>query len=422
MLGGGTWSTQNKKLPGAYISFISAARANSAISDRGTIAFPMELDWGDTVTELTNAKLLSDAKKLLGHDYNSDELKDIREIMCRGTKLYIYRLNGTGVKASCTYADAKYAGTRGNALKIVIANSVDSKGGFDVSTYFDNVKVDSQTVAKASELIDNDYVTFKKGASLEVSAGTALVNGTDSEVDGEAYSKAMSVLSGYTFNAIGFKTTASEILSVIKAWTIRMRDEVGSKFQTVICGDADHEGIVSVADVNAIPWVTGAIGGCGVAESLTNTTYDGEKDLKADYTQDELEDFIDKGKFVFHKVGDEVNVLMDINSLVTYTTEKGSDFAYNQIIRVIDTIATSTASIFSTTYLGKVQNNADGRVSLKSQLVAMLNELQNIGAIENFQSDDVTVDEGNLKRAVVVNMAVTPVLAMEQLYAKVMIG
>ena len=179
---------------------------------------------------------------------------------------------------------------------------------------------------------------------------------------------------------------------------------------------------MSVADVNAIPWVTGAIGGCGVAESLTNTTYDGEKDLKADYTQDELEDFIDKGKFVFHKVGDEVNVLMDINSLVTYTTEKGSDFAYNQIIRVIDTIATSTASIFSTTYLGKVQNNADGRVSLKSQLVAMLNELQNIGAIENFQSDDVTVDEGNLKRAVVVNMAVTPVLAMEQLYAKVMIG
>ena len=34
-LGGGTFVTQNKELPGAYINFISAASANAALSERG---------------------------------------------------------------------------------------------------------------------------------------------------------------------------------------------------------------------------------------------------------------------------------------------------------------------------------------------------------------------------------------------------
>ena len=45
-LGGGTWLTQNKVLNGAYINFISAARASTNLSDRGYVALPMELGWG----------------------------------------------------------------------------------------------------------------------------------------------------------------------------------------------------------------------------------------------------------------------------------------------------------------------------------------------------------------------------------------
>ena len=37
-LGGGTWLTQNKVLNGAYINFISAARASTNLSDRGYVA------------------------------------------------------------------------------------------------------------------------------------------------------------------------------------------------------------------------------------------------------------------------------------------------------------------------------------------------------------------------------------------------
>ena len=34
-LGGGTFTNQNKVLPGSYINFVSLAKASAAVSDRG---------------------------------------------------------------------------------------------------------------------------------------------------------------------------------------------------------------------------------------------------------------------------------------------------------------------------------------------------------------------------------------------------
>lgn len=422
MLGGGVWSTQNKVLPGAYITFVSTARTEEALTDRGIVAFPMAMNWGDKFIELDTDMINSNSMRLLGYNIDDEELIDIREIMHNATKLLLYRINDEGLKASNELAIARYAGTRGNEIKISVSNSVDASGAFEVVTYLGTAKVDKQTVLNAGELIDNDFVVFKKDAELSVTTSSSLTGGTNSTVDGESYSKAMDFLSGKTFNAIGFTTTTEAILGVIKAWTIRMRDEVGAKFQTVICGTADHEGIVTVADEKAVAWVTGAIGGCNINETLTNKAYNGEKEIKHDYSQAELEEFISGGKFVFHKVGDTVNVLSDINSLITYNVEKGKDFSLNQVIRIIDTVATTTANIFSNIYLGKVQNNEDGRVSLKSQLVAMCEQLQNEGAIQGFESENITVEAGELRKAVVINMAIMPVVAMEQLYCKVMIN
>lgn len=55
MLGGGSFTAQNKTLPGAYINFVSAANSSSALSERGIVAVPVELGWGPEkqVIELT---------------------------------------------------------------------------------------------------------------------------------------------------------------------------------------------------------------------------------------------------------------------------------------------------------------------------------------------------------------------------------
>ena len=117
-LGGGTFTAQNKVLPGAYINFVSLAAASATLSDRGIAAIGLELDWGASgIQEITNADFQKNSLKLFGYAYDSDKLKGLRELFANIKTLYAYRLNDGGVKASCTYATAKYAGTRMFVLK-----------------------------------------------------------------------------------------------------------------------------------------------------------------------------------------------------------------------------------------------------------------------------------------------------------------
>ena len=125
---------------------------------------------------------------------------------------------------------------------------------------------------------------------------------------------------------------------------------------------------------------------------------------------------------MLHKVGDEIRVLSDINSLVTISDTKGDIFKENQTIRVIDQIANDIAVLFNAKYLGNIPNDADGRVSLWADIVKHHEELQKIRAIENFSDKDVTIGQGDSKKGVVVADKVTVVNAMAQLYMTVTVA
>ena len=432
-LGGGTFFTQNKVLPGAYINFISASKASATLSDRGYAAMALELDWGveNTIFEVTNGDLQKNSMKLFGYDYTAPQLKGLRDLFLNLKTLYIYRLTSGGVKATNTYATAKYCGTRGNDLKVVISNNVEEEEKFDVSLYIDDTTLlDKQTVSQMSELVDNDYVTWKSGASLSETAGEPLSTGTNGTVNGLAHQTFLDKAESYYFNILGCVSTEDEIKSLYVAYTKRLRDEVGAKFQLVVHNkEADYEGVINVInDVEESPvsslvyWVTGAEASCAVNASLLNKKYDGEFTVKADYTQSQLEGFINKGKFTFHNVGNDVRVLSDINTLLTVSDIKGDVFKENQTIRVCDQIANDIANIFNTRYLGVVPNDANGRISLWNDIVKHHQQLQDIRAIENFTSEDITVAQGDSKKAVVVYDKVTVVNAMAQLYMTVEIA
>lgn len=432
-LGGGTFFTQNKVLPGAYINFISASKASATLSDRGYAAMAIELDWGveNTIFEVTNGDLQKNSMKLFGYDYTAPQLKGLRDLFLNLKTLYLYRLTSGGVKATNTYATAKYCGIRGNDLKVVISNNVEEEEKFDVSLYIDDTTLlDKQTVSQMSELVDNDYVTWKSGASLSETAGEPLSTGTNGTVNGLAHQTFLDKAESYYFNILGCVSTEDEIKSLYVAYTKRLRDEVGAKFQLVVHNkEADYEGVINVInDVEESPvsslvyWVTGAEASCAVNASLLNKKYDGEFTVKADYTQSQLEGFINKGKFAFHNVGSDVRVLSDINTLLTVSDTKGDVFKENQTIRVCDQIANDIANIFNTRYLGVVPNDENGRISLWNDIVKHHQQLQDIRAIENFTSEDITVAQGDTKKAVVVYDKVTVVNAMAQLYMTVEIA
>lgn len=175
-------------------------------------------------------------------------------------------------------------------------------------------------------------------------------------------------------------------------------------------------------EASLVYWVTGIIAGCEVNKSNLNKRYDGEFTVNADFTQSQLEAAIKAGEFTLHKVGADIRVLSDINSLITTSDTKGDVFKENQTVRVLDQIANDVAVLFNTKYLGNVPNDEAGRISLWSDIVKHHEQLQTIRAIEDFSDSDVSVSQGDTKKAVVVNDAVTVVNTMAQLYMTVVVG
>lgn len=296
--------------------------------------------------------------KIFGYDYSNEKLKGLRDLFKNIKKAYFYRLN-TGNKATVDIATAKCSGTRGNDIRIVVAKNIDDETKYDVITYLGTKEVDKQTVETVSELVENDYVTFTM-ESLQVTAGKNLTGGTNGDVSGEAHQNFLDKLESYQVNAIGCTAKDQSTSNLYVQYAKRLRDEQGIKFQVVLYNNAaNYEGVVNVKNTTAeddsalVYWVTGVIAGCEINKSNTNKTYDGEYTINADYTQAQLEASIDAGEFTLHKVGDEIRVLVDINSLVDTTSEKGEEFKSNQTIRVLDQIASDVASVFNSKYLGK---------------------------------------------------------------------
>lgn len=425
MLGGGTFTVQNKVLNGAYINFVSKSLANAKLSGRGIATMPLELDWGvdNAIFEVTPADFKKNSTKIFGYPFEHEKMKGLRDLFMNIKTLYAYKLTSGGAKASSDYATAKFGGVRGNDLKVVIAANVDEPSKFDVKLYLDTTLVDEQiAVASAADLKPNDFVDWKSDASLTVTAGVNLSGGINKTVDGTAHQAYLDKAESYSYNAMGVVTTDDTTKKLYTAYEKRMRDQIGAKFQLVVhkASNADHEGVISVennTDANLVYWVTGAEAGCPINKTLLNRKYDGEFTVDVDYKQSDLEDAMQNGKFMFHNVNGEVRVLADINTFVSGTDEKPVElFGENQCIRVMDQKANDTAVLFNNKYLGKVPNDAAGRISLWNDIVKYNKELQDIRAIQEFDPDDVTVDQGDAKNSVVVGDAITIIVGMGKLY------
>lgn len=394
---------------------------------------PLELDWGTEgeVFEVTSEDYSKNSQKIFGYTADNAKMQGLNDLFIGANKLYAYRLNTGGVKASNEYAQALYSGVRGNDIRIVIQENADSEDMYDVMTYLGTEKVDEQTVSKAAELTANDYVTFKE-KELSVTAGVPLAGGTNGTVDGASHQAYINKIEPYSFNTMGVVTSDDSTKRLYAAFVKRMREEVGVKFQLVLHNySADYMGVINVknkvtdegwAEGSLVYWVTGAQSGCAVNKSCQNKRYDGAFTVDTDYTQNDLKTAIADGEFVLHNVSGDVRVLEDINSMVSVSDTQGDVFKDNQTVRVIDQIGNDDAVLFNTKYLGVVPNNASGRVSLWADLVKIRQQLLELGAIENFTDTDVTVEQGDNRKSVVVTGSIQVVNAMSKVYMTITVA
>lgn len=442
-IGGGTFTVQNKILPGAYINFVALGSV-AKMGARGVAALPLELNWGpeNKVFSMYAEDFNKTSMNVFGYDPTAPALLLVREAMKRARTLLIYRVNSGGVKASAEVGGmdvtAAWGGTRGNAISVAILTNADDATKVDVVTYLDGMAVDSQTVVKASGsagLKANDFVTFGSASALEVDVATPLTGGTNGTVNGAAHAAAANGFEVETFNVIGYPGTDETIKALYAAFVKRLRDDEGKKIVVVLYQyKGDHMGLIDVKNgvtladgtvvsgEKAVAWVAGASAGAEVNESLTNTAYDGAVDVDFKYTKSQFEAAIQAGEFVFYADYGKARVLTDINSLTTFGQGVSEDWTSNRVIRVLDGWANDVARIFGESYIGLVTNSDTGRQLFKADLVALALQYQAIDAISDFASEDINVQQGNGKRDVAVDCAMKPNDSMEKLYMTVAVN
>lgn len=436
-LGGGTFTAMNKTLPGAYINFVSAGN-NVTLGERGTAVLALPLSWGreGEFIVIESGEYTAKAAEMLGYEPTDEALRPVTECMKRAKKLLLWRSDSGGEKASGTVggltATAVCAGKRGNDISAAVYANTDDT--FDVVTYLDGVEYDRQTVGSAEDVRANDYVSFS-GADISAAAAVRLSGGTDGTVNGKSVTDFLAAAEKETFSVIGCTSSDSDTKALYAAFTKRLRDDEGRKIVCVL-GDyaGDYEGIISVKNgvvlengvtldkYGAVCWVAGASAAAEINESLTNTAYDGAVTVDKKYSKGDYEKALKAGEFVFYDDGGNARVLSDVNTLVTYTAVKNSDFAENRYIRTIDGWANDIAALFTKSYLGRITNSDTGRSLFKSDIVSLGRQYEELDAVSDFSPDDISVVQGSGKRDVKVVMSLKPNGSMEKLYMTVQVN
>ncbi|WP_461244458.1 phage tail sheath family protein [Secundilactobacillus muriivasis] len=473
-MAGGTWTAQNKVRPGAYINTKSVPNPKPDTSlGRTLLVGAAELNWGAKgVTELDSE---SDFLAALGTTLDDPKLRALKETL-KGALTVLYLNNNDGEKAKVEDValpwnfTAKYAGTQGNKVTISIEKDPDDETRITVTTLYGTKIVDQQTVRTitASGLESNAYVdvAFTGDGTEPVGTVTAADGGADfSATAGE--DKLVALAASTTYPLAGGTTEAAEmtdllnealdteafqvvttagyeadndIHELVATATKRLRENDGYKIRAVVpllegASKYDYEGVsvvtngvvlndgTTLTNSEAAGWFAGASSAAKLDESLTYAEYPDAIGIYPKFGNEQIIRELQAGHVVFTQRRDgTVVVEQDINSLITFTKEKQDEFHKNRTLRTMDGIAMDTSEIFHSQFIGKVDNNATGRDLFKANRVAYLRSLETAGAIQNFDPVDITVDPGEARDAILVNLAITPVDAMEKLYMTIYVN
>ena len=441
MAAGGTWTVQNKVRPGIYFKFRSKNKQNLTVGDRGKVTICEPMSWGP-VGKVMEIAAGEDLTPYTGYDI-TDAHNRFASMIFSGsnrtaapTKLLLYRpaaadsAKATGTIAPLT-ATAKYPGSRGNDIVVIVTALTEPAGSFQISTVVDGVVKDQQTGKTVADLTGNDWVDFSGTGALAANVGTQLSGGKDGEVNSAAYSTYLTNIEPYNFDSMLYDGDETTVKNAMETFIKRVNNELGrfsqlveanatnpdSRFIVNVCSGLVMNDGTTLTPKEAVWWVGGALSGATYGNDLTNAAVPNAVEISPKMTHNQYVDAINAGKFVFNADDGTVRVEYDINSLVTYTIEIGKVYRYNRTMRLCNTIANDLYKQFAKSYVGIVNNTKAGRRDYKSAIVKYLSDLQSDNGIQNFNGEtDVVVEKGEEKDAVLVYLAIEAVGSSNKIY------
>ncbi|AWI37883.1 hypothetical protein BA81_12315 [Bacillus safensis FO-36b] len=445
-MNGGTFTPgTEKKRPGIYFNFKTTAQQRITLGDRGTVALPITMSWGEPKTFISISGI-EDLNKKVGLNIDDKSLLLFREAKKKAQTVLLYRLNeGEPAKAQISEnfnVLANYGGQKGNEVTIQVTENVLDSSKRDVVTYVGTDIVDKQVVTDVKELKQNKYVQFSGEGEVTITAGVTLSGGKNGVPSVADYTAFLEAAETEYFDVIALPNNTSEQLkATFVAFIKRLRDDQGRKVQGVLPNyAADHEGIINVTSgvlledgteitpAKATAWVAGASAGANFNQSLTFVEYEGAVDTLERLDNDQVEYRLSQGEFLFTFDARDrtVSVEKDINSLTSYTTEKNRTFGKNKIIRVLDAINNDlTRELKDLIKLRKANGNDipasdDGLQLVKTLITQYLTQLQDGSGITGFDSEtDIMIALNEDRDGFLIDLAVQPVDAAEKFYFNV---
>jgi hypothetical protein len=416
-MAGGTFDASVGKVrPGTYINTKSSKTNTSGSNLRGIVVIPLlNHKWGPKGEFITlNASAPDASISKLGFSvYDNDaNMKMIKEAFKNATTVIVY-IPSAGVKATGAAAPltvtAKYGGTRGNSIKFtVVANPL---GGFDVTVYLGTTVIGEYTgLTTVAQLIaaGNDYVTFSGTGNLVATAGVTLTGGTDVAPTVSDITSFLDSTEKIKFNDLAFpidpaSADAGSLNAALISKIKYFREQVGKYVKAVVANyDTDYEGIIDLTNTvevdgsaltiqQATAWVAGADAAATYVQSNTYKRYVGATAIVGVKTHEEAVAAIKNGEYFFsYSEEGDVVVEYDINSLVSFTTEKTQDYSKNRVLRVYDTFADTLKLTFPP---NKYDNNDTGWNIMEGIGKGIIKEFLDAGAITEVDYDnDFLVD------------------------------
>lgn len=429
-----------------YINFKTNQSARLTVGERGVVAICEPMSWGP-VGQIMTVEAGADTTPFCGYSLTEPGARFLNEIF-KGTnrtnpprQVLLYRPSASSsAQAQATLgaltAKALYPGVRGNDISIIVTALTEPEDSFQVDTLVSGTVVDTQVAAQVSDLVANSWVEFSGTGALTANSGQALSGGVNGTVQATAYSTFLTALEPYKFDVLIYDGEDTTVMSAYQSFVERMLNDNGQWCQMVAAEMTtpnsysvinNEQGVVlndgtTLTPQQACWWLGGASAGASYNESLTYAQYPGAVDVSPRMTNSQYAEAVQAGQVCLMAEDGMVKMVQDINSLVTFTPEVGSVFHKNRVIRLCSTIANDLYQQFSDNYIGVINNNEEGRNMFKAAIISYLLTLQGEQAIQNFDAEDITVEQGEEIDSVVVTLALQVVDSVEKVYMVVTVS
>lgn len=448
-MAGGNWTAQNKVRPGIYINFSTRGSQNLTLGSRGTAAICRPLSWGP-VGKIMTIHAGDRLTPFIGYDITTTQARFLRE-MFKGTdmtggptKILLYRPEAEGSAAASAVlgeggvtVTARYPGARGNSISIVVSEDIDNPDTFTVTTLVDNAQAAIQQVKTVGDLTANEWVSFSSSGTLAATAGITLTGGIDGTVSSPAYAAFLDALEPYNFDVLAYDGTDSTIHQAFIAFVKRISAQEGRYCQLVTTNaeTADSRFVINnrvgvvledgttLTPQETVWWLAGAQAGAQYHQSLSYAAYPGAADVSPRLSGSQIETAIQAGSLVLSEEFGRVRIETDVNTLISFTPEIGEVFHKNRTMRVCNTLANDVYREFSLHYLGKVNNNEEGRGLFQAAVLDYLLEMYSKGALRQRPvGEDVEVLMGNSIDSIVINLSLYPADSVEKIYMTITVS